>query len=154
MAKASTKSKLIFGSLNCLLIFAMRAGTARTVDDRWARAPFVLRETVAWHTGDSIPEEVRRFRTSPSDLPDPTNSEYLISQITNLSAILLISTSRCSHGKGEKLAPRLWRMKFLGASHVVTLTHATSGDVVRLHSAVHHQTVLYQVQELYRGRAT
>jgi len=288
MAKPAAKSKWIFASLNCLLIFAMRVDTALAVDDPWARAPFVLREAAAWHTGDSIPEEVRRFRKSPGDLPDPTSSEYLISQITNLSLLAALAVDgsadaqcredafaqgmyvggptrffglvephltsikgldvewqaeirrRVSHAhvvvdalfvndqelsetetkrvldriesdlrigtpwatvyerfadefrangrpttaignlghfvvfqdpqlgrghfvdidkqvfvwEGEKLPRRLWRMKFLDASHVVTLTHATSGDIVRLHSAVYHQTVLYQVQELYRGRAT
>jgi hypothetical protein len=43
-------------------------------------------------------------------------------------------------------------LRFLDASHVVLLAHASSGNIVRLHSTVYHQTVLYQVKEVYSGR--
>src|ERR1700732_4723351 len=92
MAEASTTSKRIFTSLYCLLIVAALISSARAVDDPWARAPLVLRDADAWRTGDSISEELRRFRKSPSDLPIPTDSEYLISQITNLSLLAALST--------------------------------------------------------------
>jgi hypothetical protein len=54
--------------------------------------------------------------------------------------------------EGEELPRRLWRLRFLDASHVVLLAHASSGNIVRLHSTVYHQTVLYQVKEVYSGR--
>ena len=171
MAKPAAKSKWIFASLNCLLIFAMRVDTARAVDDPWARAhDQELSETETKRVLDRIESDLRigtpwatvyeRFADEFRANGRPTTA------IGNLGHFVVFQDPQLGRGhfvdidkqvfvwEGEKLPRRLWRMKFLDASHVVTLTHATSGDIVRLHSAVYHQTVLYQVQELYRGRAT
>ena len=40
---------------------------------------------------------------------------------------------------------------FSDASHLPALLRAHVGDIVRLRSDVYKQTVLYQVQEVYRG---
>jgi hypothetical protein len=278
----------ILQSLYCLLFFAALINSAWAVDDSWAGTPLVLREAVAWHTGDAIPLEFRQFRESAGDMPEPMDSEILISQLTNLALLVALATDvsadpecredafsqgmyvggptrffglverdlksikerggdwraeisrrisqphvvvdalfvsdkdlstketertpdrvegdlrvgtpwqtvyekyadefRDSDGhrtkignlghlvvfkdpqlgrghfvdiephviawEGEELPRRLWRLRFLDASHVVPLTHATSGDIVRLHSIVYHQTVLYQVQEVYSGRVS
>jgi hypothetical protein len=286
MAEDMTISERIFKFLCCLLIAAALINSAWAVDDPWARAPLVLREAVAWHTGDAIPLEFRQFRESAGDMPEPMDSEILISQLTNLALLAALATDvsadpkcredafaqgmyvggptqffglverdlksikgrgddwraeihrrisqphvvvdalfvsdkdlstqetkrtldrvegdlrvgtpwqtvyekyadefRDSDGhrtkignlghfvvfqdsqlgrghfididklviswQGEELPRRLWRLRFLDASHVVSITHATTGDIFRLHSAVYHQTVLYQVQEVYSGR--
>jgi hypothetical protein len=71
-----------------------------------------------------------------------------------VSRISSISTSDVIAWEGEELPRRLWRLRFLDASHIVPLSHVTSGEIVRLHSTVYHQTVLYRVQEAYSSRVS
>jgi hypothetical protein len=51
--------------------------------------------------------------------------------------------------EGEPLPRRFARLSTFDASHLPRLLSASRGDVIRLHSAVYHERVLYQVQEVY-----
>src|SRR5882757_9526769 len=89
----------ILKSPYCLLIVATLINSARAMDDPWVHAPLVLHVAEAWHVGDSIPEEFRRFRKSAGDLPVLTDSEYLISQVTNLSLLAALAADVSADAK-------------------------------------------------------
>jgi hypothetical protein len=52
--------------------------------------------------------------------------------------------------EGKPLPRRLARVGFFDASHLPPLLAAKQGDVIRLHSSIYGEYVLYQVQEVYR----
>jgi hypothetical protein len=267
------------------LLLGTTLNPVSAADDPWARAPIILQGAGTWHTGDSIPTELRRFRKSPGDMPEPMDSEMLIAQINNLSLLAALATdisadSRCredafvqgtyaggptkffglverdlnsiqgdsnpwltemrsriaqphivvealdirdaelsreetkrvldrierdlrggaqwqavyeryadefrdptgpttkignlghfvvfrdpalGHGhfvdmgghaitwEGEELPRRLWRLEYFDASHLPAILRSKTGEILRLHSADYHQSVLYQVQEVYSG---
>lgn len=53
--------------------------------------------------------------------------------------------------KGKDLPRRLSRLAFFDAAHLSSIMSASSGDVIRLHSSLYSQFVLYQVEEVYPG---
>jgi hypothetical protein len=53
--------------------------------------------------------------------------------------------------KGPEMPRRLARLSFFDAAHLPQLMKSSRGDVIRLHSAIYSQFVLYQVQEVYAG---
>jgi len=53
--------------------------------------------------------------------------------------------------EGEELPRRLWRLEYFDAAHLPAILRSKTGEILRLHSADYHQTVLYQVQEIYSG---
>ena len=65
---------------------------ATAASDPWARAPIILQPANSWHDGDAIPPELRHYRKSPGDLPDPLDSENLIAKVTNLALLAAIVT--------------------------------------------------------------
>jgi len=54
--------------------------------------------------------------------------------------------------QGEELPRRLSRLAFLDASHVSSIMHSSTGEIIRLHSSTYREYVLYQVQEVYPGK--
>jgi hypothetical protein len=53
--------------------------------------------------------------------------------------------------RGEELPRRLSRLGFFDAAHLPAIMSASVGDVIRLHSSLYNQFVLYQVEEVYSG---
>ena len=53
---------------------------------------------------------------------------------------------------GEELPRRLSRLAFFDPEHLPILLCSSVRDIVRLHSAVYHEYVLYQIQEVYSGK--
>jgi len=258
----------------------------RAADDAWAWMPAFIKAANSWHRGDAIPPRLERYQQSPGDLPEPTDSLNLISQVTNLDLLAglvtdLTADRRCkedafeqgmyaggpktffgvlagdlkaiggvsnpwldeirerltqphvvvdalfisdrdmpsrrvntvldtiSHDlragqkwhevykmyadrfeikgrhyttignlghlvvfadsalgrghfvdtgdhtltwTGEELPRRLFRLTFFDPEHLPILLHSSVRDIVRLHSAVYHEYVLYQIQEVYSGK--
>jgi len=60
-------------------------------DDDWARAAKTLEVAKSWHAGDPLPLELRQFRRSPSDLPDPYDSYNLIQSLQNLELLAALA---------------------------------------------------------------
>jgi hypothetical protein len=53
--------------------------------------------------------------------------------------------------QGEELPRRLRRLEFFDAAHLPAILRSAKGAILRLHSTDYHETVLYQVQEVYPG---
>jgi hypothetical protein len=91
---------------------------------------------------------------------DPTGSS---TKIGNLGHFVVFRDPALGHGhfvdigdhaitwEGAELPRRLWRLQFFDASHLPRILRSRTGDILRLHSADYHETVLYQVQEVYSG---
>lgn len=60
--------------------------------DRYAAAPKIVDAANSWRAGDPIPVQLRQYHKSPSDLPDPADSEVLIHQVNNLALLSALAT--------------------------------------------------------------
>jgi hypothetical protein len=54
-------------------------------------APPVIEAANAWRAGEPIPAELRHYRRSPGDMPDSTDSRFLIAQVKNLALLSALS---------------------------------------------------------------
>lgn len=78
--------KYTFG-LSFVFFAAWLLACEASAEDEWSRAPKVLQVANAWHTGNPLPPELRRFRQSEGDLPGPMDSSALISRVDNPSLL-------------------------------------------------------------------
>jgi hypothetical protein len=78
-----------------VLVLGMEAlmdGVSAAQKDDWARAPAVVATANAWREGEPIPAELRRYQKSLGDMPDPDDSDVLISGVTNLTLLAALAT--------------------------------------------------------------
>ena len=61
--------------------------TVRAADDSWGWVTPFIKAANSWHRGETIPPRLQHYQHSQSDLPDPTDTRNLISEVTNLDLL-------------------------------------------------------------------
>src|SRR5580658_2242881 len=90
--EADVWSRAVRARFSAVLIALGALLTTRVLaDDDWARAAKTLEVAKSWHAGDPLPLELRQFRRSPSDLPDPYDSYNLIQSLQNLELLAALA---------------------------------------------------------------
>jgi hypothetical protein len=82
---------LVIGIL-LVLVTGTILSAASASDDPWLRAPIIIKAANSWQPGNSVPQELRRYRESATDMPTPMDSLSLVSKVTNLPLLSLIAT--------------------------------------------------------------
>jgi hypothetical protein len=127
-----------------------------------ARITSDLQGGVAW------PEVYKRYSEEFSYPPDPKTGDR--TKIGLLGRLIVfpdpalgkgrMSTTTYTSGEpheevfrweGTPPPRRLWGLSFFDPAHLTTLLNANVGAVISLPSELHHEYVLYQVEEIYRG---
>lgn len=84
--------KILVAGILLGLVTGTILSAASASDDPWLHAPIIVKAANSWRPGNSIPQELRHYRESPTDMPTPMDSLSLVSKVTNLPLLSLIAT--------------------------------------------------------------
>ena len=127
-----------------------------------ARIATDLRRAVAWPEVYKLYSEVFSYPPDPKTgdrtkivllgrlviFPDPALGNCHMASVTFSSGG---SHEEVLQWQGTPLPRRLWGLSFFDPAYLPTLLKANVGSVISLTSELHHEYVLYQVEETYNG---